>query len=64
MSHDPIVDEVDAIKEQIAAEFDFDVRKIIEDAIRRQSADGHPLITRGQLQERKRAEPVRSATET
>jgi hypothetical protein len=34
---DPIVDEVRAIREQLAAQFDFDIRKIVEDAQRRQA---------------------------
>lgn len=36
MIRDPIVDEVRAIREQLAAQFDFDIRKIVEDAQRRQ----------------------------
>ena len=30
MIHDPIVDEVRAIREQLAARFDFDIRKIVK----------------------------------
>ncbi len=32
MTRDPIVDEVRAIREQLAARFNFDIRKIVEDA--------------------------------
>ena len=32
MIRDPIVDEVRAIREELAARFNFDIRKIVEDA--------------------------------
>jgi hypothetical protein len=38
MIHDPIVDEVRAIREQLAARFDFDIRKIVKDAQKRQAS--------------------------
>jgi hypothetical protein len=38
MVRDSIVDEVRAIREELAARFDFDIRKIVEDAQRRQAA--------------------------
>ena len=37
MFQDPIVDEVRAIRERLAAQFDFDICKIVEDAQRRQA---------------------------
>jgi hypothetical protein len=37
MFHDPIVEEVRAIREQLAAQFDFDIRKIVADAQQRQA---------------------------
>jgi hypothetical protein len=45
MARDPIVDEVRAIKEKLAARFDFDVRAIAADARRRQQASGHPVVS-------------------
>jgi hypothetical protein len=38
MIRDPIVDEIRAIREQLAARFDFDIRKIVEDAQKRQAS--------------------------
>lgn len=46
MSNDPIVDEVRKAREEIAALHGFDIRRIIEDAQRRQAEDGHKVITR------------------
>ena len=37
MIHDPIVEEVRAVREQLAAQFNFDIRKIVEDARKRQA---------------------------
>jgi hypothetical protein len=37
MFRDPIVEEVRAIREQLAAQFNFDIRKIVEDARQRQA---------------------------
>ncbi len=45
MIHDPIVDEVRAIREQLAAQCDFDIRKIIEDAQRRQTTFGWKIVS-------------------
>ena len=36
MSRDPIVDDVRAIREQLAAQFNFDIRQIVSDAQKRQ----------------------------
>jgi vacuolar-type H+-ATPase subunit H len=42
---DPIVAEVRAIREQIAAECGFDIRRIIEEARRRQEQSGRRIIS-------------------
>jgi len=45
MFHDPIVEEVRAIREQLAARFNFDIRKIVEDAQRRQATSGSRIVS-------------------
>jgi hypothetical protein len=45
MFHDPIVEEVRAIREQLAAQFNFDIRKIIEDAQRRQATSKSRIVS-------------------
>ena len=45
MSRDPIVDEVRAVREKLAAKFNFDVRAIGEDARKRQAKSGHRVIS-------------------
>ena len=45
MLHDPIVEEVRAIREQLAAQFNFDIRKIVEDAQRRQAASKSKIVS-------------------
>lgn len=45
MIRDPIVDEVRAIREQLAAQFDFDIRKIVEDAQRRQATSQLRIVS-------------------
>jgi hypothetical protein len=45
MIRDPIVDEVRAIREQLAARFDFDIRKIVEDAQRRQATSQSRIVS-------------------
>jgi hypothetical protein len=45
MFHDPIVEEVRAIREQLAAQFNFDIRKIVEDAQRRQAASTSRIVS-------------------
>ena len=42
---DPIVAEVRRIREEIAAEFDFDIRRIGEDARRRQFTWGSKVVS-------------------
>jgi len=66
MIRDPIVEEVRAIREQLAARFDFDIRKIVEDARRRQ-ASTHARVVSFQkpnqtLQPTGAAAPVSSST--
>jgi hypothetical protein len=45
MFHDPIVEEVRAIRELLAAQCDFDIRKIVEDAQRRQATSGFRIVS-------------------
>jgi hypothetical protein len=45
MFRDPIVEEVRAIREQLAAEFDFDIRKIIADAKKRQAKSKSSIVS-------------------
>ena len=45
MARDPIVDEVRAIREELAAQFGFNVRAIAEDARKRQKASGHEVVS-------------------
>jgi hypothetical protein len=45
MIHDPIVDEVRAIREQLAARFDFDIRKIVKDAQKRQASSQARVVS-------------------
>ena len=45
MIRDPIVDEVRAIREELAAKFDFDIRRIVEDAQRRQATSQSRIVS-------------------
>ncbi|HEX4129147.1 MAG TPA: hypothetical protein VHZ24_03830 [Pirellulales bacterium] len=45
MIHDPIVDEVRVIREQLAAQFDFDIRKIVADAQQRQASSQARVVS-------------------
>jgi hypothetical protein len=45
MNHDPIVEEVRAIREQLAARFDFDIRAIVADAQRRQAMSKRKIVS-------------------
>lgn len=45
MIHDPIVDEVRAIREKLSARFDFDIRQIVEDAQRRQATSQSRVVS-------------------
>ena len=44
MSRDPVVEEVRRIREEIAAEFGFDLSKIIDHLIERQQQHGDNLV--------------------
>jgi hypothetical protein len=46
MSSDPIVDEIHAIREQIAARFNYDVHAIGKDAQEREALCGRQVICR------------------
>lgn len=45
MFRDPIVDEVRAIREQLAAQFNFDIRQIVTDAQRRQATSKARIVS-------------------
>ncbi len=45
MFRDPIVDEVRAIREELAAKFNFDIRKIVEDAQKRQASSKSRIVS-------------------
>ncbi len=45
MSDDPIIDEIRAIREQLAAKFDFDPQRMIADARRRQNLSGARVVS-------------------
>jgi hypothetical protein len=45
MIRDPIVDEVRAIREQLGAQFDFDIRRIVEDAQKRQASSQARVVS-------------------
>jgi hypothetical protein len=45
MIRDPFVEEVRAIREQLAAPFDFDIRKIVKDAQKRQAASQARVVS-------------------
>ena len=45
MTHDPIVEEVRAIRERLAAKFDFDLGRIIADARSRQASSGARVVS-------------------
>ena len=45
MSRDPIVDDVRAIREQLAAKFNFDIRQIVSDAQKRQRTSNARIVS-------------------
>ena len=45
MLNDPIVEEVRAVREQLAARFNFDIRKIVEDAQTRQATSKSRIVS-------------------
>ncbi len=60
MSNDPIVDEVREIREQLAAEHDFDVRRILEHARSHQALDGRRVISLQEFREQRRVASERA----
>jgi hypothetical protein len=44
MNTDPVIAEVRKIKEEIAAQYDFDVRKLGEALMREQEASGREIV--------------------
>ena len=44
MHRDPIVEEVRKYRQARAAKFGFDIRAIVEDAMKRQDASGHLVV--------------------
>jgi hypothetical protein len=44
MFEDPIVEEVHQIRREQAARFDFDLKRILQDARTRQERSGHEII--------------------
>lgn len=45
MTRDPIVEEVRTIREKLAARFNFDIRKIVEDARERQASTPSRVVS-------------------
>jgi hypothetical protein len=45
MGTDPIVDEVRAVREALAARYGFNVRKIVQALERRPAGSGEPVVT-------------------
>lgn len=46
MINDPIIDELHAIREQLAAQYDFDVVALGQSYIARQQAENRPVVAR------------------
>lgn len=44
MTSDPVVDEIKRYREEVAARFHYDLRAIVADVQRRQTADGHKVV--------------------
>jgi hypothetical protein len=45
MTKDPIVEEVQTIRDRLAAKFNYDLKAIIEDAKKRQYETGHAVVS-------------------
>ena len=45
MFRDPIVEEVQAIRERLAARYDFDLRRIVEASMERQKHSSRPVVS-------------------
>ncbi len=41
---DPIIEEIRKVREEIAAEFDYDIRRIMEHSRRHQFTSGHDVV--------------------
>jgi hypothetical protein len=52
MKTDPVVDEVRAIRERLAAKFDFDLKAIVADAQQREKTHGDRLVNLREKQDR------------
>lgn len=60
MHRDPIVEEVRKYREENAAKFGFDVRKIAEDALKRQATSGHRVVDLSKkITSKRRPRPMR-----
>jgi len=59
MSRDPIVDEIRAIRDAYAKQFDYDIDAIFEDIKRQERESGRKFVTRPP----KRIEPVKMVAE-
>ena len=60
MHRDPIVEEVRKYREENAAKFGFDVRKIAEDALKRQATSGHRVVDLSKkIASKRRLRPMR-----
>ncbi len=46
MINDPIIDELHAIREQLAAQYNFDVLALGQAYLARQQAENHPVVAR------------------
>jgi hypothetical protein len=45
MSRDPIVDQVRAVSQRQAAQWNYDIRAIVEDAMKRQRDSGEEVVS-------------------
>jgi hypothetical protein len=60
MHRDPIVEEVRKHREARAAKFGFDIRAIVEDAMKRQDTSGHRVVDLSKKSvPRRRSKPMR-----
>ena len=50
MTHDPIIEELHQIREQLAKEFNYDIYAIVADARARQAQEDHPVVSFAQPQ--------------
>jgi hypothetical protein len=45
MKNDPIVTEIREVRQKLAAQFNYDLKAIFDDARKRQALSGHEVIT-------------------